>query len=151
MYLVSLRAARCLRSGHHYQLTTIILKCFPLDEQKCPGTAYGRLGNLTMYLIREFEVRLISQTGLTVQSMQVSVYISYFENIMNAGWLFYCWEYVKISQEWSLQRPTGARRTQRRLATFSWRQTRPAAQCWQTSWGREDSPCSWWTPCKTAL
>jgi len=67
------------------------LKYFPLDEQKCPGTAYGRLGNLTMYLIREFEVRLISQTGLTVQSMQVSVYISYFENIMNAGCtLVYC-------------------------------------------------------------
>lgn len=44
-----------------------------------------------MYLIREFEVRLISQTGLTVQSMQVSVYISYFENIMNAGCtLVYC-------------------------------------------------------------
>jgi hypothetical protein len=61
------------------------LKYFPLDEQKCPGTAYGRLGNLTMYLIREFEVRLISQTGLTVQSMQVSLYISYFVNIMNAG------------------------------------------------------------------
>jgi hypothetical protein len=38
-----------------------------------------------MYLIREFEVRLISQTGLTVQSMQVSLYISYFVNIMNAG------------------------------------------------------------------
>jgi len=68
----------------------------------------------TMYLIREFEVRLISQTGLAVQSMQVSVYISYFENIMNAGCtLVYCWEYVKISQEWSLQRPTGAQRTQR--------------------------------------
>ena len=48
-------------------------------------------GNQTMYLIREFEVRLISQTGLAVQSMQVSVYISYFENMMNAGCtLVYC-------------------------------------------------------------
>jgi hypothetical protein len=47
-------------------------------------------GNQTMYLIREFEVRLISQTGLTVQSMQVSVYISYFVNIMNAGCRLVC-------------------------------------------------------------
>jgi len=64
MYLVCLRAARCLRSGHHHQLTTIIIKYFPLDEQKCPVTAYGRIGNClpnqTIYLIREFEVRLIS-------------------------------------------------------------------------------------------
>jgi len=53
-----------------------------------------------MYLIRELEVRLISQTGLTVQSMQVSVYISYFQNIMNAGCtLVYCVLLVRICQD----------------------------------------------------
>ena len=90
-------------------------------------------GNQTMYLIREFEVRLISQTGLAVQSMQVSVYISYFENIMNAGCSGWCTE-LRICQDITrLESAEANWRTgdpeRRLLATFSWRQTRPAAQC----------------------
>jgi len=74
---------------------------------------------------------------------------------MNAGCSGWCTE-LRICQDITrLESAEANWRTgdpeRRLLATFSWRQTRPAAQCWQTSWGRGGSPCSGWTPCKTAL
>ena len=89
MYLVSLRAARCLRSGHHYQLTTIILKCFPLDEQKCPVTAYGRVGFQFAKPNHIFDQGVgdkINQSfGLAVHCMQFGAYISYCVDIITVG------------------------------------------------------------------
>jgi len=154
MYLVCLRAARCLRSGHHHQLTTIIIKYFPFRRAEMSGDCVRKAWKLFAKPNHIFDQGVWSKinqsVSLAVHSMQIGVYI-YFENIMNVGCsvllLRICQDITRKGQ----QKPTGAQRTQRGLATFSWRRKRPAAQCWQTSWGPTGNPCSWWTPCKTAL
>lgn len=162
MYLV------CLRAGAAWdQVTTIrhqahddYIKYFPLDEEKCPVTAMGwlELPNQTMYLIGDFEVRLISLSA-PQSTVCYLASTSYFVNLIITGQerrgslclrlLRMCGE---ISQGSGQQKPTDRQRTRGGARPgLSWRQRQPAARYWQTSSGRVSSPCSWLTPCKTAL